>query len=339
MEYSLDDLFPEERPDARHALLELFPEEAQELKEKRAEEIWGHLSPKVESMLSTVATAVEEEFETLHELFETHTEENNESFSTTEERLGSIVKKLESVDKLHSSLKGLSKQVDSHKSELKKHIDSSIKTASEVAYRALNLLNSLQEEFSKLGLEVKRAHKRIDGLPDEYDDSKVWSELKKLRQLLLRTGDRGGSIDRNIWIGGNPSVLSRYTDINLVAGSNVTITYQNNDVQKTTDITISATGGSGSGIVRSVNSVATNTAAGAVAGTDYVYLAAGSITITLPTTVGNSNLYTVKNIGAGTVTIATTGGDTIDGSVNLQLPVQFTSVDLVSNNSGNWDIT
>lgn len=166
-------------------------------------------------------------------------------------------------------------------------------------------------------------------------------ELKStvFARLAALNNNHGGNMNRNIAIGGNTSVLARYTDINLKAGANVTITYANNDQTKYTDITIAATGGSGSGIVRSVNSVAVNTAAGAVPTTDYVYLASGTLTITLPTSVGNSNLYTIKNIGAGVITIVTTGGELIDGSANLILPLQFTSVDLISNNSGNWDIT
>lgn len=162
-----------------------------------------------------------------------------------------------------------------------------------------------------------------------------------LRPDILSRINRGsGNLNRNIAVGGNQSVLSKYTDINFIPGSNVTLSYSSNNATRFTDITIAATGGGGGGgISRSVNTVATDTAAGSAASTDYVYLASGNLTITLPTSIGNSNLYTIKNIGAGTITIATTGGDTIDGQVNLQMPVQFTSVDLVSNNSGNWDIT
>lgn len=175
--------------------------------------------------------------------------------------------------------------------------------------------------------------------------SPIKQEIQAVRaDLITRMNNRelhGGNMNRNIAIGGNTSVLSRYTDINLKAGPNTTLTYAYNDLTKYTDITLAATGGGGSvgGIIRSVNTIATNTNAGAVAGTDYIYLASGTLTLTLPTSVGNSNLYTAKNIGAGVVTIATTGGETIDGSSNLILPIQFTSVDLISNNSGNWDIT
>lgn len=114
------------------------------------------------------------------------------------------------------------------------------------------------------------------------------------------------------------------------AGTNVTITNVNGVKQ------ISVPGGSG--ITRSVNNVAISTAAGSTASTDYVYLVGATATITLPTGVGNSNMYTIKNVGAGTVTVATTGGQTIDGGASATMSVQFTSIDLVSNNSGDWAI-
>ncbi len=64
--------------------------------------------------------------------------------------------------------------------------------------------------------------------------------------VLLRGRERsGGNANRNIAIGGNASVLSRYTDINFKAGTNVTLSYQNNDLSKYTDITIAPTGRSG----------------------------------------------------------------------------------------------
>lgn len=224
----------------------------------------------------------------------------------------------------------------------------------------------LQSETQRLSQEIARITK-IVGSPTEGPQRsladtaestrqarKVAEEAKSLIDELRRnvnsrlaslqqTLNRGGSANRNIAIGGNTSVLSRYTDINIKAGANVTLTYTNNNTTKYLDLTIAATGGGGGGsvqgITRSVNTVAVNTAAGAATFTDYVYLASGNITITLPTSVGNSNLYTVKNIGAGTVVVNTTGGETIDGGLTVSMPVQFTSVDLISNNSGNWDVT
>ena len=95
----------------------------------------------------------------------------------------------------------------------------------------------------------------------------------------------------------------------------------------------------GSGIVRSISSVSTPTTAGATASTDYVYLVSGATTLTLPTAVGNTNRYTVKNVGSGTVTVATTAAQTIDGGSTAVLTASLQgSIDLVSDNS-NWNIT
>lgn len=93
----------------------------------------------------------------------------------------------------------------------------------------------------------------------------------------------------------------------------------------------------GSGIARSVNSVSSDTTAGATAATDYVYFVSGTSTLTLPTAVSNTNRYIVKNTGADTVTIATTSSQTIDGSSTASLPVANTSLELISDGS-NWRI-
>ena len=71
--------------------------------------------------------------------------------------------------------------------------------------------------------------------------------------------------------------------------------------------------------------------------TDYVYLASNTINITLPTAVDNQNLYTIKNVGTGTVTINTTSSQTIDGSLTAPIRVQYLSLTLVSNGA-NWNI-
>lgn len=95
------------------------------------------------------------------------------------------------------------------------------------------------------------------------------------------------------------------------------------------------------GISRSVTSVNTNTTAGSTPRTDYVYNVSGSTTITLPSASPTmTNQYTIRNAGSSPVTIATTGGNTING-VASPLILQFTnsSVDLISDGSGtNWSI-
>ena len=91
-------------------------------------------------------------------------------------------------------------------------------------------------------------------------------------------------------------------------------------------------------IQRSVNVISTATPAGSTAGTDYVYLVSGTTTVTLPTAVGNTNRYTIKNSGVGVVSIATTSGQTIDDSASpITINTQYVSLDLISDGS-NWEI-
>jgi hypothetical protein len=76
---------------------------------------------------------------------------------------------------------------------------------------------------------------------DKGDTPDLTEDLKKLRaDLFSKLPTGGGNMNRNVSIGGNSSVLSRYTDMNWKAGSGVTISYANNDTTKNTDITIAA---------------------------------------------------------------------------------------------------
>ena len=89
---------------------------------------------------------------------------------------------------------------------------------------------------------------------------------------------------------------------------------------------------SGTGITRVISNITTTTTGLAVANTDYIYLCSGTFTITLPTAVGNTNLYTLKNISTGTITVAFTSGQTGDGNTTIQL-TQNQLIGLVSNNT------
>lgn len=93
----------------------------------------------------------------------------------------------------------------------------------------------------------------------------------------------------------------------------------------------------GSGITRSVNVISTTQTAGSTATTDYVYLVSGTTTITMPTAVGNTNRYTIKNVGTNTITINTTSSQTIDGSTSITMAVRYTALDVISDGT-NWNI-
>lgn len=200
-------------------------------------------------------------------------------------------------------------------------------------------MSDLEDRVSELTMTLDS---RVTALEDEEpQEVKDWTEtINKLRGEVMNRINNigGGAMNRKVTFGG-VDYLTRYTDINYKAGSNVTFTVANNNATKMVDVTIAATGGGGGGMVRSINNIAISTAAGSASGTDYVYLCTGTLTLTLPdATASNTNLYTVKNVGTGVVTIDTTSAQTIDGSPTVIMPVQYTSVDLISD-TANWDIT
>lgn len=190
---------------------------------------------------------------------------------------------------------------------------------------------TLQENTNKLENKIEKGD----------EETKDYTNKVRIELLNKLSEKGGGNMNRQILVGGNPSTLGKYTDINIKAGTNMTITYSNNETTKRTDITFNSSGGSGSvgGVIRSINTISTSQTAGDVVGTDYVYLANDGIRLTLPSAVSNENLYTIKNISASSVLVSPTGADTIDTDSNLILATQFTSVDLISNGVDGWNIT
>lgn len=199
------------------------------------------------------------------------------------------------------------------------------------------LLGIISRENSQLESNFQEQKTALEKIATEIEE-----KLKRFRtEILSRVSHAGGNANRNIAIGGNTSVLSTYTDINLKAGSNVTITYSKNNTTKYTDITIASTGGGGSvgGTVRSINNISTSQTAGATAGTDYVYICSAGLALTLPPAAANTNLYTVKNTSTSSVVILPDGADTIDDTSNAILSFKYTQIDTISDGIANWNIT
>lgn len=281
---------------------------------------------------------------------------NDERFSTIETDFAAKIENL--LKEVQSSESRGQELTKAEKAKLLARLDEYQIVYDTDKQTATNQNSLLEAEIARIGQELPKILAKFDSLPnhspalesaskDSQETKKALQSIdKELKAIEKRLANRinqiqqhgGGNANRNIAINGNTSVLSMFADINLKAGTGVTITYQVNQTTKYTDITIAATGGGG-GITRQITSAAVNTVADGTAGIDQVYLMSGSVTLTLPTSVSNKNLYTVKNIGAGTVTINTTGGETIDGDTTVTMPLQYTSVDLISNNSGNWNIT
>ena len=145
----------------------------------------------------------------------------------------------------------------------------------------------------------------------------------------------GGNANRNIAISGNTSVLSRYTDINLRPGAGVSFTYSNNDTTKYFDLTIAS---SGVELTKSISTLSVSSTIGVIASTDQVFICSQGIQVTLPTAVGDTSQYTIKNTAVSSILVSTTGGQTIDGESTTTLLTQYTAIDVVSDGT-NWSLT
>jgi len=157
-----------------------------------------------------------------------------------------------------------------------------------------------------------------------------WSTFngKQNTITLTTTGNSGSST-----LIGNTLNIPIYTLSGLggvPTSRELTINGTTYDLSANRSWTITASG-------KSVNVVSINTDAGSASSTDYVYLASGTISITLPTAVGNQNLYTIKNVGTGVITINTLLSQTIDGSLTAPIRVQYLSLTIISDGA-NWNI-
>lgn len=240
------------------------------------------------------------------------------------------------VSRIADELNTISTQslsVDANIQRTLKEKDATIKGILADVTELSGTLNGLSADIEELRGEMV---KEEEVSPTDWDD-----KLEKLRTELMNRVNRihvgGGNANRNIAIGGNTSVLSTYTDINIKPGTGITLTYANNTNTKYLDLTITSSGGPG-GTSRSISSVATSQTAADTASTDQVYICTAGINLTLPTAVANTNLYTVKNTSNSSVLVTTTGGQTIDGDTTVIMPIKYTSVDIISDDA-NWHIT
>lgn len=116
---------------------------------------------------------------------------------------------------------------------LEKKIDEAIKAIQFPETDIKTPLSEINEKIKKVKEEVKEELKS----DIEKVQEKVQSDLRnRIRNIRFA----GGNANRNIGIDGNPSVLSRYTDMNIKAGSGVILTYANDDNKKNLDLTITA---------------------------------------------------------------------------------------------------
>lgn len=155
--------------------------------------------------------------------------------------------------------------------------------------------------------------------------------------VLGSVGGGGGSAFGIIAVSGQNNVVASVASdtLTFIAGSNVTLTTDSN--AKT--VTITAAGASSTaGISRTTSIITANTTGGTTSATDYMYFANAGMTFTLPTAIGNNNQYTLKNMAATSVLVATSAGQTIDGSNTALIDKQYQTLNFISNGSV-WGVT
>lgn len=295
-------------------------------------------SEKKLSDLTTLVNTVRDEFSNLSKenlarlLKKISTIQDELSFTSDESnKSGQSLKQiLDGYEKQLGDLKGQVTSGDSDRVSLRSVLDLGFKDRDETTKKVTDSVTELRKDmnsrFASLG--GGNANRRIDinssVLSLKYTDINFKGSITKVDNNVTKQVDvtftGGGGSGPTLEVNGVANVDQ--TLLNLVEGTNMNIT-DNGDGS----VTFDATGGGG--MSRSVNTVVVNTTGGTTAATDYVYIATG-ITFTLPTAVGNTNLYTVKNIGASSVLVATTGGQTIDGSANAPIYIDNQALDFIS---------
>lgn len=222
---------------------------------------------------------------------------SNQNTGKSREMDGLVSKLRNDVDGLSSKdIKGILDRISGIEKDLNLQADNSDR-------KGKSLLELTQ------GLEIK-LNKALKDLTDnssnqsEYKTSlekRLGDKEKETKELIesvrkeflsrISSFRGGGQANRNIAVNGNTSVLSKYTDINIKAGTNVTLTHSNNNTSKYLELTIAASGGGGG-----ISSV----------------LAGTGITIdnTTPTTP-------IVNLGTASVTAGTYGSATQVGQFTV----------------------
>lgn len=135
--------------------------------------------------------------------------------------------------------------------------------------RRITLLFTSDTTATDAGATVKQALEQALEQTQELE-KEIRDLEKRVTSRISSIGNHGDHANRNIAVGSNTSILSRYTDINLIAGTNVTLTATPNNTTKYTDITITASG-SGS------STVYNDTVSGTIDGVNKVFVTSSII--------------------------------------------------------------
>lgn len=236
-----------ENKDLKQILIDLMPEEGEDIIIRYLQNLSDKISSlegKLDSKLETV------DFSEVHERIKEVSESFNKKLSESESKIKS------KIEGIHALVDENKKELTSHSREIKKTLDEDIRlTKREISDQA------------KISLEkIKIDRIEVEGIISEFvtktkdSEADVRSLIKDLKKdLELKIAERlsalslgGGSMNRQVLIGGT-DYLTRYTDINWIAGNGVTITATNNDTRKRVDVTI--TGGIGSSTLTATGTI------------------------------------------------------------------------------------
>lgn len=288
----------------------------------------------IEPLRESVSTLSKEFSKEVDNLVSQLSQKVSELVSLTTDTNSNSVKRTQDLNDEISLVRGSIKDLIAEKNKdldkLRKELTDADAVSDRELIKQVGVLNDKIDSGTKT-FEVRLAkdEKELDTISKSIPTVKA--------ELLTAINNRGGGgANRNIAIGGNYSILSKYTDINLKPGSNISFTVVKNDTTKYTEITIAGTGGgSVGGTVRQIQTLSASSTIGTLTGTDQVYLCNAGIQVVLPTAVGDTNLYTIKNVSNSSILIVGTIDDDTNGVI---MPVKYTSVDIISNNT-DWDIT
>lgn len=197
----------------------------------------------------------------------------------------------------------------------------------EVISRTANRGGSMNRQIRVEGVDVLKRYTDINIYGVSSSVITSVDDVKKRVNIGIQGG--GGSSASSIGLYTNSVLNGSQGTLNLTQGTNITVSDNG-----TGTITISASAGSVvAGITRIASVISVSSTLAAAALTDYVMFANVGIQVTLPTAISNSNLYTIKNLSVSSVLIGVSAGQTIDGSSTALLPVQYQSLDLMSNGS------
>lgn len=154
--------------------------------------------------------------------------------------------KEDTTESLKKVMQDFSDKIRNLKAEILVEFDNQLKKVPDFSTKIYVLNDQLNSKIKDLEANTKEEIKKIsksDNLTSVKSELEVkFNEIRKeFRSRISNMG--GGNMNRNILVESNPSTLGRYTDLNIKAGSNVTLAYVNNDSLKTTDLTITGSGG------------------------------------------------------------------------------------------------